>query len=107
MVEPTRGGVVDGGAPQAPPGLDTRERLGVAYYYRVGFTPAGRYVTHSLPASADSRLSPHWQEESLQPFGCVRFLLDLLSDASRNGSTGAAFASRTTSIGGFALASEV
>ena len=46
MVEPTRGGVVDGGAPQAPPGLDTRERLGVAYYYRVGFTPAGRYVTH-------------------------------------------------------------
>ena len=26
MVEPTRGGVVDGGAPQAPPGLDTRER---------------------------------------------------------------------------------
>lgn len=54
MVEPTRGGVVDGGAPQAPPGLDTRERLGVAYYYRVGFTPAGRYVTHSLPASADS-----------------------------------------------------
>ena len=41
-----------------PPGLDTRERLGVAYYYRVGFTPAGRYVTHSLPASADSRLSP-------------------------------------------------
>ena len=26
-----------------PPGLDTRERLGVASsYYRVGFTPAGR-----------------------------------------------------------------
>ena len=40
-----------------PPGW-TRERLGVAYYYRVGFTPAGRYVTHSLPASADSLLSP-------------------------------------------------
>ena len=39
----TRGGSRWRRTSGSPPGLDTRERLGVASsYYRVGFTPAGR-----------------------------------------------------------------